>query len=112
MLAGVIWALENPRQGIVEPEEMDFVRVLEICQPYLGRYGRVWSDWSPLKERNAPFPEISISPIPGSSKISACSKRRRAHNAAMIRRALICCLLLCLIVVPVRAAETKEQLRD
>ena len=82
--------------------------MLEIANPYLGDMAGVWSDWSPLKERNALFPEeFRLPPIPGSSKISACSKRRRAHNAGMIT-ALIRCLLLCLIAVPVRAADTKE----
>ena len=42
VLAGVIWALENPRRGVVEPDEMDFRRVLDICLPYLGEMaGRV-----------------------------------------------------------------------
>ena len=36
MLAGVVWAIENPRRGIVEPDEIDFARILEICRPYLG----------------------------------------------------------------------------
>ena len=36
VLAGMIWAMENPNRGIVEPDEMDFRRNLEICMPYLG----------------------------------------------------------------------------
>ena len=36
MLSGIIWALENPNEGIVESDEMDFARNLEICMPYLG----------------------------------------------------------------------------
>jgi homospermidine synthase len=57
VLAGVIWALENPRRGIVEPDEMDFRRVLDICLPYLGEMAGVWGDWTPLQDRNRLFPE-------------------------------------------------------
>ena len=36
VLAGMVWAMENPNRGIVEPDEMDYRRCLEICTPYLG----------------------------------------------------------------------------
>ena len=39
VLAGMVWAIENPRRGIVEPDEMDFERVLEIARA-LSRRGR------------------------------------------------------------------------
>ena len=57
MLAGVIWAMENPRRGVVESDEMDFDRILEICRPYLGEVVGVYSDWTPLQGRGALFPE-------------------------------------------------------
>ncbi len=57
VLAGVIWAIEHPRQGIVEPDEMDFARILEICRPYLGEVVGVWGDWTPLRDRESLFPE-------------------------------------------------------
>jgi homospermidine synthase len=57
VLAGVIWALENPRRGIVEPDEMDFRRILDICLPYLGEMAGVWNDWTPLQDRERLFPE-------------------------------------------------------
>src|SRR6185437_4396319 len=31
VLSGIIWALENPTRGLVEADEMDFARNLEIC---------------------------------------------------------------------------------
>lgn len=37
-LAGVIWAMENPRRGIVEPDHVDWERVLEIAGPYCVPY--------------------------------------------------------------------------
>src|SRR5208282_2066773 len=36
VLAGMVWALENPNAGIVEADEMDFRRCLEVQRPYLG----------------------------------------------------------------------------
>jgi homospermidine synthase len=57
VLSGVIWAMENPNRGIVEPEEMDFRRNLAICMPYLGRAVGRYTDWTPLHERGRLFPE-------------------------------------------------------
>jgi homospermidine synthase len=57
VLSGVIWAMENPNRGIVEPEEMDFRRNLAICMPYLGRVVGRYTDWTPLHERGRLFPE-------------------------------------------------------
>jgi homospermidine synthase len=57
VLAGLVWALENPERGITEPEEMDFRRILEICRPYLGPVIGAYGDWTPLADRNRLFPE-------------------------------------------------------
>src|SRR5207248_9532711 len=57
VLGGMIWTIEQPRQGIVEREEMDFERVLEIARPYLGDVAGVFGDWSPLDGRERLFPE-------------------------------------------------------
>lgn len=57
VLAGLIWAVENPRRGVVESEQMDFTRILDIAGPYLGDVVGVWGDWSPLMDRNVLFPE-------------------------------------------------------
>ena len=57
VMAGVIWAMENPNRSIVEPDEMDFDRILEICRPYLGEVVGIWGDWTPLQDRESLFPE-------------------------------------------------------
>jgi homospermidine synthase len=57
VLAGVVWALEHPCQGIVEPEQMDFARVLDIARPYLGEVVGVRGDWTPLDGRESLFAE-------------------------------------------------------
>jgi homospermidine synthase len=56
-LAGMVWAIENPNMGLVEPEEIDFRRMLEICRPYLGSLVGEYTDWTPLHERERLFPE-------------------------------------------------------
>ena len=56
-LSGMIWAIENPAKGIVEPDEIDFRRNLEICMPYLGPVVGKYTDWTPLFDRSRLFPE-------------------------------------------------------
>lgn len=57
VMAGVAWAMRNPRRGIVDPEEMPFDEILALCRPYLGEVVGVYTDWTPLKERQDFFPE-------------------------------------------------------
>jgi homospermidine synthase len=57
VLAGMVWAIEHPREGIVEPEEMDYRRVLDIARPYLGDVVGVFGDWTPFEDRERLFPE-------------------------------------------------------
>jgi homospermidine synthase len=57
VLAGMVWAMENPNSGLVEPDEMDFRRVLDICTPYLGTLTGAYTDWTPLSDRERLFPE-------------------------------------------------------
>jgi homospermidine synthase len=57
VLGGVIWAMENPQAGIVEPDEIDHARILEIARPYLGELVGAYSDWTPLWDRQRLFPE-------------------------------------------------------
>jgi homospermidine synthase len=57
VLAGMVWALENPAAGIVEADEMDYRRCLEVQRPYLGPVVGVYTDWTPLADRPGFFPE-------------------------------------------------------
>ena len=57
VLAGMVWALENPTAGIVEADETDFRRCLEVQMPYLGRVKGFYTDWTPLKGRPGLFHE-------------------------------------------------------
>jgi homospermidine synthase len=57
VLAGMVWALENPKAGIVEADELDFRRCLEVQMPYLGPVIGAYTDWTPLTDRPGLFPE-------------------------------------------------------
>ncbi len=57
VLAGMVWALENPNSGVVEADEIDHVRCMEICRPYLGEVSGTYTDWTPLQDREKLFPE-------------------------------------------------------
>jgi homospermidine synthase len=57
VLAGMVWALENPNAGIVEADEMDYRRCLEVQMPYLGPVKGYYTDWTPLTDRPGLFPE-------------------------------------------------------
>ncbi len=57
VLAGMVWALENPNAGIVETDEMDYRRCLEVQRPYLGSVRGYYTDWTPLADRPGFYPE-------------------------------------------------------
>ncbi|HWM46143.1 MAG TPA: saccharopine dehydrogenase C-terminal domain-containing protein [Xanthobacteraceae bacterium] len=57
VLAGLVWMLENPDRGIVEADEMDFRRCLEVQRPYLGPVIGRYTDWTPVAGRPGLFPE-------------------------------------------------------
>ena len=57
VLGGMVWALENPTAGVVEADELDHARVLEIAGPYLGEMAGAYSDWTPLEDRGGLFAE-------------------------------------------------------
>ncbi|MFY7960261.1 MAG: homospermidine synthase [Elsteraceae bacterium] len=57
VLGALVWALENPNAGIVEADELDFQRVMEVAKPYLGNMIGVYGDWTPLDDRETLFAE-------------------------------------------------------
>jgi homospermidine synthase len=57
VLAGMVWAIENPNAGITESEDMDYERCLEVQRPYLGEVMGVYTDWTPLTGRPGIYPE-------------------------------------------------------
>jgi homospermidine synthase len=57
VLAGMVWALENPKAGIVEADELDFRRCLDVQRLYLGPIIGKYTDWTPLEGRAVLFPD-------------------------------------------------------
>ncbi|WP_293856569.1 homospermidine synthase [uncultured Alsobacter sp.] len=57
VLAGMVWALENPNAGIVEADDLDFRRCLEVQRPYLGPVIGEYTNWTPLNGRPGLFAE-------------------------------------------------------
>ena len=57
VLAGMVWAIENPRSGVVDADEIDWRRCLEVQLPYLGPVVGAYTSWTPLTGRPGLFPE-------------------------------------------------------
>lgn len=57
VMAGVVWALQNPARGIVEPDDLPHGQILAWCAPYLGDMVGSYSDWTPLQGRAWLFDE-------------------------------------------------------
>jgi homospermidine synthase len=55
ILAGMVWAIQHPDEGVVEPEHLDHEMVAEIANPYLGEVVGVYGDWTPVKDRSELF---------------------------------------------------------
>jgi homospermidine synthase len=57
VLAGMVWATENADAGIVEADEIDFARCLQVQRPYLGPVEGHFTPWTPLTGRSPLFPQ-------------------------------------------------------
>lgn len=57
ILAGTVWALTNPRAGVVEPDDLDYQTVMRVASPYLGEVVGAYHEWTPLTHRLALYDE-------------------------------------------------------
>jgi len=57
VLAGMLWAIDNPSAGILEADQLPHDVVIDICRPYLGRMVSAWTDWTPVDGRGVLFEE-------------------------------------------------------
>lgn len=57
VLAGMIWAIQHPQEGVMEPDDLPFEQILAVANDYLGKVVGVYSDWTPLKDRGLLFAE-------------------------------------------------------
>ena len=57
VMAGVIWAMANPDRGILEPDQLPHEEILALCRPYLCELVGLYSEWTPLQDRERLFDE-------------------------------------------------------
>jgi len=57
IMAGMAWAMKHPQQGILEPDDLPHEELLAMIRPYLGTVAGVFSDWTPLVDRERLFDE-------------------------------------------------------
>jgi len=57
IMAGMAWAMKHPQQGILEPDDLPYDEMLDMILPYLGTVTGVYSDWTPLADRESLFDE-------------------------------------------------------
>ena len=55
MLGAIMWAIENPKLGYIEPEQIPFDYVLKYADPYLGPVPFEMTDWRPNEDKNSLF---------------------------------------------------------
>jgi hypothetical protein len=68
----MVWAVRNPRAGVVEADDLDHASCLAIQRPYLGDVFGRYTDWTPITGRTeaapsggapalrSPFPELQM----------------------------------------------------
>lgn len=56
-LAAVVWAIQHPARGLVEPDDLDFEQCLETASAYIGRLVGQYTTWTPLQGRGELFEE-------------------------------------------------------
>jgi homospermidine synthase len=57
VMAGMVWAIQHPRRGILEPDDLPYDEMLRLCRPYLGDLVGLRGDWTPLDDREWLFDE-------------------------------------------------------
>ncbi|NLX55238.1 MAG: homospermidine synthase [Planctomycetaceae bacterium] len=57
VLAGVLWAIANPRRGVCLPDDLPHEEILRHAGPYLGKIVSEPSDWTPLRRHRVYFNE-------------------------------------------------------
>lgn len=70
--------------GVVEPDEVDRLVVMEAALPWLGEVDGVWGDWTPLKDAVPCFPNPGTRKTPGSSPTSGSPSAAAAEAARML----------------------------
>ena len=62
ILAALLWIIDNPNRGYLEPEALPHDHVLAVARPYLGPMVSAPTDWTPLERRQSYFEEPGLDP--------------------------------------------------
>ncbi|MCX5679518.1 MAG: homospermidine synthase, partial [Candidatus Omnitrophica bacterium] len=57
LVSAIIWMLENPKKGVLLPDDLPHDRILEVAKPYLGKLISKASDWTPATNYQVFFKE-------------------------------------------------------
>lgn len=57
VLAGILYAIENPTLGVLEADELPFEDILKTTDLYMGQLVGRYTSWTPLQDRGVLFPE-------------------------------------------------------
>jgi homospermidine synthase len=57
VLAGILYAINHPKAGILEADEIPFQEILAITDPYMGQLVGQYTSWTPLQDRQRLFSE-------------------------------------------------------
>ena len=63
VLAGMVWAVQHPHNGVTEPEDVaEWRSVLDMVAPYVAPLVGAWTEWNPLHGRGQGglFPEEDL----------------------------------------------------
>jgi homospermidine synthase len=55
VLGGLVFMINNPRKGILVPDELPYKEVLDVAGAYLGPCPSVRTTWTPLESRSGLF---------------------------------------------------------
>lgn len=58
LISGMMWVIDHPDKGLLEPEEIDYQYILNIAKPYLGSVKGYFTDWNPIHHRTNLYHEI------------------------------------------------------
>lgn len=59
LMAAVFWMMENPRRGVLVPDDLPHEFILKHAKPYLGPFVSKPVDWTPLKNWDERFAALS-----------------------------------------------------
>jgi len=57
VVAATMWMIENPNEGVCEPDDIPYDYIINIAKPYFGKFISELSDWTPFKNYQAFFKE-------------------------------------------------------